>query len=219
MNTTHLPSMSWPKSILVATDLNDLDSLLPVAIDQARVTGAMIWLLHVIPPEAYVSIEAGAYPFVGKEKEYRAAEVLSYVDTWLPRGSISAFPRNAASIACLTVEGDTRLSTEVRFGARILFLLSKLKPGPGDGLKSGRTSRCSWPSAWRRALICRKSYSSLLCSAWQSQSAAGRDGSRCNSGTPCGCTDTGRYDGSQNFGLAFQLSPSLYSGGGWNSRM
>ena len=66
--------MSRPKSILVATDLNDLDFLLPVAIDQARMTGAMIWLLHVIPPEAYASIEAGAYPFVGKEKEYRAAE-------------------------------------------------------------------------------------------------------------------------------------------------
>jgi nucleotide-binding universal stress UspA family protein len=76
MNATHLPSMSRPKSILVATDLNDLDFLLPVALDQARVTGAMIWLLHVIPPEAYVSIEAGAYPFVGKEKEYRAAEAV-----------------------------------------------------------------------------------------------------------------------------------------------
>ncbi len=74
MNATHLPSMSRPKSILVATDLNDLDFLLPVAIDQATMTGAMIWLLHVIPPEAYASIEAGAYPFVGKEKEYRAAE-------------------------------------------------------------------------------------------------------------------------------------------------
>jgi nucleotide-binding universal stress UspA family protein len=74
MNTTDLPSMSRPKSILVATDLNDLDFLLPVALDQARMTGAMIWLLHVIPPEAYASIEAGAYPFVGKEKEYRAAE-------------------------------------------------------------------------------------------------------------------------------------------------
>ncbi len=74
MNATHLPSMSRPKSILVATDLNDLDFLLPVAVDQARMTGAMIWLLHVIPPEAYASIEAGAYPFVGKEKEYRAAE-------------------------------------------------------------------------------------------------------------------------------------------------
>jgi nucleotide-binding universal stress UspA family protein len=74
MNAIHIPSMSRPRSILVATDLNDLDFLLPVAIDQARMTGAMIWLLHVVPPEAYASIEAGAYPFVGKEKEYRAAE-------------------------------------------------------------------------------------------------------------------------------------------------
>jgi nucleotide-binding universal stress UspA family protein len=74
MNTMHLSSMSRPKSILVATDLNDLDFLLPVAVDQARMTGAMIWLLHVIPPEAYASVEAGAYPFVGKEKAYRAAE-------------------------------------------------------------------------------------------------------------------------------------------------
>jgi len=74
MNSTHVSSMTRPKSILVATSLNDLDLLLPVAIEQARNTGAMIWLLHVIPPEAYVSIEAGAYPFVGKEKEYRAAE-------------------------------------------------------------------------------------------------------------------------------------------------
>jgi nucleotide-binding universal stress UspA family protein len=37
-------------------------------------TGAMIWLLHVVPPQAYASVEAGAYPFAGKEKEYRAAE-------------------------------------------------------------------------------------------------------------------------------------------------
>jgi hypothetical protein len=58
MNTTHLSAISRPQSILVATDLNDLDFLLPVAIDQAKMTGAMIWLLHVIPPEAYVSIES-----------------------------------------------------------------------------------------------------------------------------------------------------------------
>jgi nucleotide-binding universal stress UspA family protein len=74
MDPMHLSSNTRPKSILVATDLNDLDFLLPVAIDQARMTGAMIWLLHVIPPEAYVSIESGAYPFVAKEKEYRTAE-------------------------------------------------------------------------------------------------------------------------------------------------
>ena len=74
MNAMHLSSMSRPKSIVVATDLHDLDFLLPVAVDQARTTGAMIWLLHVIPPKEYVSIESGAYPFVEKEKEYRAAE-------------------------------------------------------------------------------------------------------------------------------------------------
>lgn len=74
MNAMHLSSVSRPKSIVVATDLSDLDFLLPVAVDQARMTGAMIWLLHVIPPKEYVSIESGAYPFVEKEKEYRAAE-------------------------------------------------------------------------------------------------------------------------------------------------
>ena len=74
MNPMNLSSMTRPKSILVATNLNDLDFLLPVAIDQARMTGAMIWLVHVIPPDAYASIESGAYPFVEKEKEYRIAE-------------------------------------------------------------------------------------------------------------------------------------------------
>ena len=74
MNPMHLSSMMLPKSILVATNLNDLDFLLPVAIDQARMTGAMIWLLHVIPPEAYASIESGAYPYIEKDKEYRTAE-------------------------------------------------------------------------------------------------------------------------------------------------
>ncbi len=73
-HTSEAMPMTRPKSILVATDLNDLDFLLPVAIDQARMAGAMIWLLHVIPPEAYASIESGAYPLGGKDKEYRDAE-------------------------------------------------------------------------------------------------------------------------------------------------
>jgi nucleotide-binding universal stress UspA family protein len=76
MDTMHLSSITRPKSILVATDLNDLDFLLPVAIDQAKVTGAMIWLLHVIPPDAYVSTESGAFPFTKKEKAFRDAETV-----------------------------------------------------------------------------------------------------------------------------------------------
>jgi nucleotide-binding universal stress UspA family protein len=74
MNSLPLSSITRPKSILVATDLNDLDLLLPVAMEQAKVTGAMIWLLHVIPPDAYVSTESGAYPTGLKEKAFRTAE-------------------------------------------------------------------------------------------------------------------------------------------------
>jgi nucleotide-binding universal stress UspA family protein len=76
MDPMHLFSITWPKSILVATDLNDLDFLLPVAIDQAKMTGAMIWLLHVIPPDACVSTESGAFPLTEKEKAFRDAEAV-----------------------------------------------------------------------------------------------------------------------------------------------
>jgi nucleotide-binding universal stress UspA family protein len=78
MSATHISSITRPKSILVATDLNDLDFLLPVATEQAKTTGAMIWLLHVIPLDAYVSIESGEFPGVSKEKEkaFRDAEAM-----------------------------------------------------------------------------------------------------------------------------------------------
>jgi nucleotide-binding universal stress UspA family protein len=76
MDSMQLSSISRPKSILVATDLNDLDFVLPVAVDQAKATGAMLWLLHVIPPDAYVSIESGAFPFAQKEKAFRDAEAV-----------------------------------------------------------------------------------------------------------------------------------------------
>jgi nucleotide-binding universal stress UspA family protein len=76
MDPMHLSSITRPKSILVATDLNDLDFLLPVATEQAKVMGAMLWLLHVIPPDAYVSTESGAFPFTKKEKAFRDAEAV-----------------------------------------------------------------------------------------------------------------------------------------------
>jgi hypothetical protein len=41
MDSKYLSPMSQPRSILVATDLNDLDFLLPVAIEQGRMTGAI----------------------------------------------------------------------------------------------------------------------------------------------------------------------------------
>jgi nucleotide-binding universal stress UspA family protein len=73
MHPMHL-SLTQPKSILVATDLSDLGFLLPVAIDQAKMTGAMIWLLHVVPPAVYTSTESRAYPYVPEERMFRDAE-------------------------------------------------------------------------------------------------------------------------------------------------
>ena len=39
-----------PETILVATDLSDLDHLMPVAIEEAGDTGARIILLHAPAP-------------------------------------------------------------------------------------------------------------------------------------------------------------------------
>jgi len=92
MNAIYLPSMSRPKSILVATDLNDLDFLLPVAIDQAKMTGAMIWLLHVIPPEAYASIEAEPIRSLEKRKNTALRKPLLPRWRWVCGRRISPVP-------------------------------------------------------------------------------------------------------------------------------
>src|SRR5271170_6163526 len=74
MSIHELQILTSPKSILVATDLSDLPCLLPEAIIQARINGAKLLLLHVVPPQDYVSPNSGAYPFVAKEKVVRDAE-------------------------------------------------------------------------------------------------------------------------------------------------
>jgi nucleotide-binding universal stress UspA family protein len=76
VNQMHLSRMICPRSILLATDLHDLDLLLPVAIDQARMTGAMIWLLHVIPPEARMSVESENLLGTQEKKAFLDAEAI-----------------------------------------------------------------------------------------------------------------------------------------------
>jgi nucleotide-binding universal stress UspA family protein len=75
MRGTDLSTMMRPETILVATDLNDLEFLLPEAAAQATVTGAMVWLLHVVPPEACARLDSGAYyPNDSMETIFSAAE-------------------------------------------------------------------------------------------------------------------------------------------------
>lgn len=51
-----------PEKILVATDLTDLDYLIPHAAAQGRACGAALTLMHVIPPGEALSLNARAIP-------------------------------------------------------------------------------------------------------------------------------------------------------------
>ena len=52
-----------PATILVATDLSDLDHLMPFALDQARETGARLILLHVLSSSAAITADAAGMPY------------------------------------------------------------------------------------------------------------------------------------------------------------
>jgi nucleotide-binding universal stress UspA family protein len=53
-----------PERILVATDLDDLDYLMPHAEAQARACGAALTLAHVIPPGEAMPLDASAIPYL-----------------------------------------------------------------------------------------------------------------------------------------------------------
>ena len=52
-----------PAVILVATDLSDLDRLMPFALEQAAQTGARLILLHAIATAAALSVDAVGMPY------------------------------------------------------------------------------------------------------------------------------------------------------------
>jgi nucleotide-binding universal stress UspA family protein len=52
-----------PAVILVATDLNDLDRLMPFALEQAAQTSARLLLLHVLPRNAALAADASGMPY------------------------------------------------------------------------------------------------------------------------------------------------------------
>ena len=65
---------SCPNVILVATDLNDLNRLMPFAVEQAKETGARLILLHVLPSLSTISTDAAGLPY------YERVGALEYAD-------------------------------------------------------------------------------------------------------------------------------------------
>jgi nucleotide-binding universal stress UspA family protein len=74
-----LPVNRWthPGAILVATDLSDLDRLMPVALEQAAETGARLILLHVVASNTSLLADAAALPF------YDTSSVLEFAGSQL----------------------------------------------------------------------------------------------------------------------------------------
>ncbi len=52
-----------PATILVATNLSDMDHLMPFAMEEARETGARLILLHVLASTAGITADAGGMPY------------------------------------------------------------------------------------------------------------------------------------------------------------
>jgi nucleotide-binding universal stress UspA family protein len=69
-----LSRWSHPSVLLVATDLSDLDRLMPFALAQATQTGAHLILLHAIATAATVTVDSVGMPFYDPAAAIDAAE-------------------------------------------------------------------------------------------------------------------------------------------------
>jgi nucleotide-binding universal stress UspA family protein len=103
-----------PEKILVATDLEDTDYLIPHAVAQARACGSALTLVHVIPPGQAIPLDASAIPYLDVAEMKREAEQT------LKRVAAQA---EASGIVCdmMVVEGNPReqitaLAREVHAG-------------------------------------------------------------------------------------------------------
>ena len=67
-----------PETILVATDLSDLDHLMPFAFEQARDTGARIILLHVLSTTSVFTADAAGMPYYDTAGALEIAEQMMH---------------------------------------------------------------------------------------------------------------------------------------------
>ena len=105
-----------PACILVATDLTDIDYLLPHAIAQAKGCGAKLTFVHAIVPTTAYPMEAGCTPYpdpVATEQAVRVelAKLVSAVEHEGISCETSADPGFGADVICEKIKstGATRL--------------------------------------------------------------------------------------------------------------
>jgi nucleotide-binding universal stress UspA family protein len=98
-----------PAVILVATDLSDLDRLMPFALEQAAQTGARLILLHAIASSAAMSVDAVGMPY------YDPSAALDFAEKGLKPWCEAAQHRN---IACDGLVREGHASEQIAAAAR-----------------------------------------------------------------------------------------------------
>jgi nucleotide-binding universal stress UspA family protein len=83
-----------PASILVATDLTEMDRLFPIALEQAQETGAQLLLLHVLTAATAITVDPAGLPY------YDPASAVQFAEAALLPYCIKA---RAAGVECNSV--------------------------------------------------------------------------------------------------------------------
>ena len=98
-----------PAVILVATDLSDMDRLVPFALQQAETTGARLILLHVLATSESMAVDAVGMPY------YDPASAVETASNILQAWCSMAHTRN---IACEALVREGRAAQQVLTAAR-----------------------------------------------------------------------------------------------------
>jgi nucleotide-binding universal stress UspA family protein len=98
-----------PAVILVATDLSDLDRLMPFALEQAAQSGARLILLHAIATSAAMSVDAVGMPY------YDLSAALDFAEKGLKPWCEAAQRRN---IACDGLVREGHATQQIAAAAR-----------------------------------------------------------------------------------------------------
>ena len=83
MEAAESARLTHPKTILVATNLSDLQRLMPFALQMAAESGAKLRLLHVLPLTAEFAADAAGMPYYDRGEAFSAAG--NMLEPWCER--------------------------------------------------------------------------------------------------------------------------------------
>ena len=132
MRASDLGRWTHPATILVATDLSDLDHLMPFALEQAGETGARLILLHALSSPAVFSADAAGMPYYDKGSALETAhEMLQpWCEAAARRGvRCEALVREGHSTQQIAAAVDQFKADSVLLGTRSRSKIGKLLLG------------------------------------------------------------------------------------------